>query len=172
VFFPDATGRMIYIRSGEEGEPYGERVSPIWLFTRLALLSASAVVMATALPYALFWGALLLLARFIKKLKGVKHVRVRAVPFFSVLSLLVVVFAFTKATNEIGAFNFWSFLIFVATIAFALLSLVGLALAVSVPRAEIHNWVRIHSLLVSMACCIVTLFLSAWHLIGLRLWAP
>ena len=172
VFFPDATGRMIYIRSGEEGEPYGERVFPIWLFTRLALLSASAVVMATALPYALFWGALLLLARFIKKLKGVKHVRVRAVPFFSVLSLLVVVFAFTKATNEIGAFNFWSFLIFVATIAFALLSLVGLALAVSVPRAEIHNWVRIHSLLVSMACCIVTLFLSAWHLIGLRLWAP
>jgi len=172
VFFPDATGRMIYIRSGEEGEPYGERVSPIWLFTRLALLSASAVVMATALPYALFWGALLLLARFIKKLKGVKHVRVRAVPFFSVLSMLVVVFAFTKATNEIGAFNFWSFLIFVATIAFALLSLVGLALAVSVPRAEIHNWVRIHSLLVSMACCIVTLFLSAWHLIGLRLWAP
>jgi len=172
VFFPDATGRMIYIRSGEEGEPYGERVFPIWLFTRLALLSASAVVMATALPYALFWGALLLLARFIKKLKGVKHVRVRAVPFFSVLSLLVVVFAFTKATNEIGAFNFWSFLIFVASIAFALLSLVGLALAVSVPRAEIHNWVRIHSLLVSMACCIVTLFLSAWHLIGLRLWAP
>jgi hypothetical protein len=83
----------------------------------------------------------------------------------------VVVFAFTKATSDIGIFNFWSFLIFLGTIAFALLSLAGLALAVSVPKAEIHKWVRIHSLLVSVACCIVTIFLSAWHLIGLRLWA-
>ena len=172
VFFPDTAGRMIYVRSGENGEPYGEKVFPIWLFTRLVLLAASAVVMASSLPYALFWGLLLLLGRFITKLKRAKHVRVRAVPLFAVLSLLVVLYAFGKATNDIGVFNFWSFLIFVGTIAFALLSLAGLALAVSVPRKEIHNWVRIHSLLVSMACCIVTLFFSAWHLIGLRLWAP
>jgi len=100
------------------------------------------------------------------------HVRVRAVPLFAVLSLLVSVFAFTKATNEIGVFNFWSLVIFLGTIAFLLLSLAGLALAVSVPKREIHRWARIHSLLVSMACCIVTLFLSSWHVIGLRLWAP
>jgi CubicO group peptidase (beta-lactamase class C family) len=172
VFFPDATGRMIYVRSGENGEPYGERVFPIWFFTRLLLLASSAVVMASAVPYALFWGLWLLLARFIKRIKQLKHVRVRAVPVFAVLSLLIAVFAFNKATNEIGVFNFWSFLVFVGTIAFMLLSLAGLALAVSVPRKEIHKWVRIHSLLVSMACCVVTLFLSAWHLIGLRLWAP
>jgi hypothetical protein len=52
------------------------------------------------------------------------------------------------------------------------LSLASLAFAVSVPKAEIHKGVRIHSLLVSMACCVLTLFFSAWHLIGLRLWAP
>jgi len=172
VFFPDANGRMIYVRSGENGEPYGERVFPIWLFTRLLLLVASAVVMASALPYALVWGFWLLLAKFIRKIKRMGHVRVRAVPLFAVLSLLVSVFAFTKATNEIGVFNFWSLLIFLGTIAFLLLSLAGLALAVSVPKREIHRWARIHSLLVSMACCIVTLFLSSWHLIGLRLWAP
>jgi CubicO group peptidase (beta-lactamase class C family) len=172
VFFPDASGRMIYVRSGEDGEPYGERVFPIWLFTRLLLLAASAVVMATALPYALFWGLWLLLARFIKRIKRMKHVRVRAVPLFAVLSLLVVFFAFTKATDKIGTFNFWSFLIFAGTIVFMLLSLAGLALAVGVPRREMHKWERIHSLLVSMACCVVLLFFSAWHLIGLRLWAP
>jgi CubicO group peptidase (beta-lactamase class C family) len=172
VFFPDAIGRMIYVRSGEDGEPYGERVFPLWVFTRLLLLAAAAVVMASSLLYALFWGLLLLLGRFISRLKGLQHVRVRTVPLFAVLSLLVVLYAFGKATNEIGVFNLWSFLIFVGTIAFSLLSLAGLALAVSVPRAEIHPWVRIHSLLVSMACCIVMLFLSAWHLIGLRLWAP
>src|SRR6266705_4222291 len=147
VFSPDANGRMIYVRSGESGEPYGERVFPIWFFTLLLLLVAAAVVMASALPYALVWGFWLLLAKFIRKIKRMKHVRVRAVPLFAVLSLLVSVFAFTKATNEIGVFNFWSLLIFVGTIAFPLLSLAGLALAVSVPKREFHQWARIHSLL-------------------------
>jgi CubicO group peptidase (beta-lactamase class C family) len=172
VFFPDAHGKMIYVRSGENGEPYEERVFPIWFFARLLLLTASAVVMVSALPYALFWGLWLLLARFLRKMKRMRHVRVRAVPLLAVLSVAVVVFAFSKATNEIGVISFWSFLVFVGTIAFLLLSLAGLALAVSVPRKEIHNWARIHSLLVSLACCVVLLFLSAWHLIGLRLWAP
>jgi len=172
VFFPDASGRMIYARSGEDGEPYGERVFPIWFFTRLLLLTASAVVMASALPYALFWGLWLLLARFIRRIKRMKHVRVRAVPLFAVLSVAVVGFAFRRAMSEIGVFSFWSFLVFVGSIAFLLLSLAGIALAVSVPRKEIHNWVRVHSLLVSIACCVVLLFFFAWHLIGLRLWAP
>ena len=172
IFFRDVSGRMIYVRTGENGEPYGERVFPIWFFTRLLLLTSSAVVMASALPYALFWGFWLLLARLIKKIKRMRHVRVRAVPLFAVLTVAVVVFAFSKATNEIGVFSFWSFLVFVGTIAFMLLSLAGLALAVSVPRKEIHSWARIHSLLVSIACCVVLLFFSAWHLIGLRLWAP
>jgi CubicO group peptidase (beta-lactamase class C family) len=174
VFFPDATGRMIYVHSGGDGEPYGERVFPLWVFTRLLLLAVAAVVMASALPYALFWGLLLLFGRFFRRLKRTKHLRVRVVPLFAVLSLLTAVFALTKAANNIGTlrFYFWAAIVWLATLLFLLLSLAGLALAVSVPRKEIHPWVRIHSLLVSMACCIVTLFLSAWHLIGVRLWAP
>src|SRR5690348_15480727 len=172
IFFPDASGRVIYVRSGEDGEAYGERVFPIWLFTRLLLLAASAAIMATALPYALFWGAWLLLARFIKKVKRMKHIRVRAVPLFAVLSFLLVLFTFTRVMDNIGTFNFWSFLIWIMTITFMVLSLVGLALAVSVPKAEMHKVERIYSLVVSSACCIVMLFFSSWHLIGLRLWAP
>ena len=172
VFFPDSNGRMIYVRSGEDGEAYGERVFPLWVFTRLLLLAASAIVMAAALPYALFWGSWLLLTRFIKKLRRMKHVRVRAVPLFAVLSLLLVLLAFTKVMDNIGTFNFWSFLIWIMTILFTMLSLVGLALAVGVPKTEMHKAERIYSLLVSSACCIATLFLSGWHLIGLRLWAP
>jgi CubicO group peptidase (beta-lactamase class C family) len=168
VFFPDASGRMIYVRSGEDGEPYGERVIPIWLYTRLVILAASVVLMASAPLFALVWGLLWPFG----KLKGVKHLRVRAVPLFAVLSLVGILYSFNKATGDISVLNLWSLLIFVGTVAFALLSLAGLALSVSVPREEIHKAVRIHSLLVSAACCIVTLFLSAWHLIGLRLWAP
>jgi hypothetical protein len=32
--------------------------------------------------------------------------------------------------------------------------------------------VRIHSLLVSIACCGIAAYLGYWHIIGLRLWAP
>lgn len=172
VFFPDANGRMIYVSSGENGEAYGERVFPMWVFTRLLLLAASALVMASALPYALFWGMWLLLSRFIKKVKRMKHVRVRAVPLLAVLSLVLVLFAFTKVTDNIGTFNFWSFLVWIMTMLYVVLSLVGLALAVSVPGAEMHKAERIYSQVVSSACCVVMLFFSAWHLIGLRLWAP
>ena len=171
VFFPDADGRMIYVRAGEDGEAYGERVFPIWVFTRLLLLAASGVVMAAALPYALFWGSWLLLAKF-KNIKRMRQARVRAIPLFAVLTLLLVLFAFTKAMDNIGTFNLWSFLIWVLTIVFTVLSLVGLVLAVSVPKVDLHKVERIYALLVSSACCVVTLFFSAWHLIGLRLWAP
>lgn len=167
VFFPDQTGRMIYVRSGGDGEPYGERISPLWPYSRLTILAVSCILMASALPYALVW----LLLRLFGKLRGVKHLRVRVVPLLAVLSLLAVVFAFGKVTSDVGEFNFWSLVVFLGTVLFAVLSLTGLAFAVSVPRTEIHKWVRIHSLLVSAACCIVTIFLSAWHLIGLRLWA-
>ena len=172
VFFPDPSGRMICARSGEGGEPYAERISLIWLFTRLLVLAFSAVVMASALPYAVFWGLWLIFWRLIGRPKQVKHLRVRAMPLFAVLTLVAVLFAFSKADSYIAKFNPWWLVIFSGTMLFALLSLAGLASAVMMPRAEIHKAVRIHSLLVSLACCVVTLFFSAWHLIGLRLWAP
>lgn len=166
VFFPDATGRMIYVRSGEGGEPYGERVFPLWLFARLALLGGSAMLMASSVLYAVACVFLWIFGELI----GVKHLRVRVAPMITVLTLLGVAYAFNKAANTIGAFNFWSFAVFVGTIVFALLSLASLALAVTAPRRQIHKAVRVYLLLVSMACCIVTIFFSAWHLIGLRLW--
>jgi len=173
VFFPDTNGRMIFARSGDEGQPYRERVFPLWQFTRLLLLAASAVVMATSLPYAVFWALLLFRGKFIKELKPPKHLHVRVAPLLTVLTLLVVLFAFSKAANSIGEwiFYFWSLIVFLGTLVFAVLSLASLMFAVSVPPKEIHKWVRIHSLLVSMACCIMMLFLSAWHLLGVRLWS-
>jgi hypothetical protein len=55
---------------------------------------------------------------------------------------------------------------------FPLLSLYGLLLSVGVPKGEIHGGTRVHSLLVALACCVVTIFIASWHIVGLRLWAP
>src|SRR5215472_1734150 len=139
VFFPDASGRMIYVRSGQDGEPYGEKIFPVWPYIRIALVVASIVVMASALPFAVFWSLLLVVRKLLKSPKVVKHLRVRVVPLCAALIFVAVAFAVTKVGEDIGVLNVWSLLIFAGTILFAVLSLVGLALAVAVPRAEIHK---------------------------------
>src|SRR5439155_23677583 len=96
----------------------------------------------------------------------------RTAPLDATLVLAAVKFSMTKIFEDVGQVNLWSVTIFAGTILFAFLSLLGLWLAVRVARAEIHNGIRIHSLLVSAACCVLTAFFASWHLIGLRLWAP
>jgi len=105
-------------------------------------------------------------------MKDVKHLSVRVAPLIAILCLAAAIFGFTKAVGNPGVVNGWSVLVWLGTSFFAVLSAVGLALALFVPREEIHRGVRMHSLLVSLSCCIVTLFMASWHLLGLRLWAP
>src|SRR5215475_7197915 len=167
AFFPNAAGRMCLVAIGQNGVPYSERFNPIWPFLRLLLLALCGVLLASSLLYAIFWG---LLWAF-RQLREVKHLRVRAVPLFAVLPLVISFFCGGKSIDSLGAFSIWSVLFFLGTVAFAALSFIGLFLAVTVPRDEIHRAIRIHSLLVSLASCILTIFLAHWHLLALRLWA-
>jgi len=97
---------------------------------------------------------------------------VRTVPLFAALSLLIVPLCLMKLSGaQIGGFNLWTVGIFLGTFLFPILSVIGFILALRVPKDEIHRGVRIHSLLVSSACCVLTGFLWSWHLLALRLWA-
>jgi hypothetical protein len=56
--------------------------------------------------------------------------------------------------------------------AFAVLSAAALVQAVRVlRRGDLRRGVRLHALLVALACCGLAAYLWHWHLIGLRLWA-
>jgi len=165
AFFPNASGQMCFAAAG--GTSYAERINPIWPYARLGLLALCGILLASSLLYAIFWILLWLLRR----LKEVKHLRVRAVPFYAALTLILSFFCGGKSIGTLGAFGLWSVLFFLGTTAFAALSLIGLYLAVSVPHDEIHPAIRIHSLLVSLAACLLTIFLAHYHLLALRLWA-
>jgi len=167
AFFPNSSGQMCLVGSGEGNAEYSERINPIWPYFRLFLLAICAILLASSLLYAIFWGLLWLL----RQLKEVKHLRVRSVPLFAALSLIFSFFCAAKSLDSLGALGFWSVIFFLGTVSFAALSLIGIYLAVAVPRDEIHPAIRIHSLLVSLACCILTIFLAHWHLLALRLWA-
>jgi len=164
VFFPNAAGHLCLVANNIS---YAERINPIWPYARLCLLALCGILLASSLPYAIFWILLWLLRR----LKEVKHLRVRVVPFFAVLALILAFFSAGKSIETLGAFGLWSVFFFLGTTVFAVLSLVGLYFAASVPRTEIHPAIRIHSLLVSLACCLLTIFLANYHLLALRLWA-
>jgi CubicO group peptidase (beta-lactamase class C family) len=168
VFFFDPSGTKVFVSAGMDGVPYGEREGIFWPYARLAVLCACFVLLASSLLFALVWGVRWILG----KMKDVRHLSVRAVPLVATLLLVVVLFSMTKIFDDLGAINFWTVTIFAGTILFALFSLVGLWLAVRVPRSEIRHGVRMHSLLVSLACVTLTVFFASWHLLGLRVWAP
>jgi CubicO group peptidase (beta-lactamase class C family) len=168
LFFTDEAGRMAFTSMGDKPVSYAVRINPVWPYTRVALLVVCAVVMLSTVPFALIWLPLKLFGR----MKDVQHLSVRVVPLIAVLSLPAIPFCFNALHGSaIGTLNLLTVGIYAATILFALLSLLGLVLALRVPKGEIHRGVRIHSLLVSLACCVVALFFASWGLIGLRLWA-
>jgi CubicO group peptidase (beta-lactamase class C family) len=169
LFFLNETGRMAFSSMGDEGVSYAVMTSPFWPYTRIALLVICAAFMLSSVAFAVIW----LVRKLIGRMKSVRHLAVRTVPLLAVLSLVLIPFCFNALHGSaIGTANVFTIGIYMATILFALLSLLGLALALRVPKAEIHPGVRIHSLLVSLACCVVSVFFASWGLIGLRLWAP
>ena len=169
VFFTDGAGLMVLSVQGSEGFSYGERTSIAWTYARLALLTLCVVLMATSLLFAVVW----ILRKLFGGMKDVRHLAARAIPLLATLSLVGLVFCFTKLGGaDTGKLTVWTLGIFAMSVLFPLLSLYGLFLAVRVPQNEIHKGTRIHSLLVALACCVVSAFIASWHLIGLRLWAP
>ena len=168
IFFTNEEGRMALVSNGLEGIPYSEKSSLLLTYLRIALLVLCLFFMLTSLPYALFWLAL----KFTGKMKDARHVNVRVYPFLATLAFLLVPFCFnTLSGPQAGALNIWTAAIFLGTFFFPVFSIVGLVRALGVPKSEIHRGVRIHSLLVSGACCVLTGFLWSWGLLAVRLWA-
>jgi len=168
MFFADEAGHMAFTSMGDDGISYAVRTSLLWPYTRVVVLVLCAALMLSSVAFAVVW----LLRRLFGRMKGVQHLAVRAVPLVAVLSLAAIPFCFNALHGSaIGTANLFTIGIYMATILFALLALLGVVLAVRVPKTEINRAVRIHSLLVSLACCVVALFFASWGLIGLRLWA-
>ena len=169
AFFTTENGNWAVAGTGGGGIPYSERSFLLLPYFRIAVLSLCLFLMLTSLPYALFW----IFLKLIGFLKNVRHLYVRVIPLLGTLSFIILPLCMRKLGNaNLGTFNLWSFGIFVGTFFFPFLSVAGLFLALLVPREEVHRAVRIHSLLVSGACCVLTGFLLSWHLFALRLWAP
>jgi len=94
-------------------------------------------------------------------------------PLLAVVSLIVAVVPFLEAmsTTNMGLRGPFSLTFCALTWLFAIFSIWGLVAGLRSYSLEMKPAVRLHSLLVALACCGVTAYLAYWHIIGLRLWA-
>ena len=168
IFFTAESGAMAVAGYGFDGIPYSERSSLALPYVRIALLTLCLFLMLSSLLFALVW----MVRKLFGAMKGVGHLAVRAVPLLATLAFLLVPVCFTRLSGpQIGTCNAWTVGIFLGTLLFPLLSVIGMVLVLRVPKSEVHRGVRMHSLLVSSACCVLTGFALSWHLLAVRLWA-
>jgi CubicO group peptidase (beta-lactamase class C family) len=168
LFFINEAGQMAVVGNGLEGIPYSERSSLILPYLRIALLALCFFFVLTSVLFALVW----MVRKLAGGMKDVHHLNVRVFPLLATLALLLVPLCFSKLSGQqIGTLNLRTAGVFLGTFLFPPFSVIGLVLVLRVPKSEIHRGVRIHSLLVSSACCILTGFFWSWGLLALRLWA-
>ena len=160
----------------EDGTPvmanlffFGRKTSAVWPMTRLALVLGALGIMATSILFALVWIPMKLLG----KIKGAGSLSARYVPLLAAVSLGAAVLLLNAIPGwYAGTYNILTVGIWLLTWVFAGLSVWGLWLSVRSFTGDVKPAVRIHSLLVSIACCGITAYLAWEHLIGIRLWAP
>lgn len=172
IFTTDGKDRVVMISAVPPGIPvpvYFVKTDPIWPMTRMALVIGALFVMLTSVVFAIIW----IPRKVFGRMKGAPYLAVRILPLLATVSLLAAfAMVLTSSPVYLARPGFASITFFLGTIAFAILSVAGLALALISTRWPINHGVRIHSILVAMACVGLTSYLAYWHQIGLRIWLP
>jgi CubicO group peptidase (beta-lactamase class C family) len=170
IFTADGDGNVVMVASMPPDRPipdYFVKTNPVWPMTRLVLILAALAAMLSSIVFAFIW--------IPRRIIGgnVEHLAIRILPLLATVSLIA---AFAMALSSepvyLARVGVASLAYFIGTIAFAIFSLIGLALVVTSSQSPIHRGVRIHSFLVAMACVGLTSYLAYWGQLGIRFWQP
>ncbi|MEB2777825.1 serine hydrolase domain-containing protein [Algoriphagus sp. D3-2-R+10] len=113
-----------------------------------------------------FW----ILIRWIQNKK--KFIRVLATPFLAICCLLGMVVSVVFFYNPEKLYSIGSILFFLLGWAFLFISLLSLYQAAKIfPNTiKANPWMKYAAMLISLTCCITSLYLFYWDMIGLMLW--
>jgi len=189
---PGSREKMIYLGDGQiridtesaasgvyckapDGETYGcgaltafRRINPIWPVIRCVTIAAALLAMATSILFAVVW----IPRKVLGRLRGVQHLSVRVLPLLASLFLFAIVWrVWNEPPRVLGRPDTVTIMLLLLTIIFPLLSVAALVVALRSWSFQMNRAVRMHSLLVAIACCTVTWFFAYWGLIGVRFWA-
>jgi Beta-lactamase len=170
IFTTDGKGSVVMVASILPDIPipdYFLKTNPVWPMMRLVLVLGALAVLLSSIAFAFIWIPRRILGR------NVEHLAIRILPLLATVSLIA---AFAMALSSepvyLARVGVASLAYFIGTIAFAIFSVIGLALVLRSSESPIHRGVRIHSLLVAMACVGLTSYLAYWDQLGIRFWQP
>jgi CubicO group peptidase (beta-lactamase class C family) len=164
IFMRDGSGNEIYATPGF----YGRRISSLWPTTRLGLLALAFLLMVSAGAFALVW----IPRKLFGWMRGAPHLSIRWLPLTAMAALVGAYLVLNGMPGWLsGTPNIYTLSFCVLTWLFAALSLLSLIFSLRYLREdEIKLGVRVHSLLVAIACCGIAGWLGWFGMIGLRFW--
>jgi CubicO group peptidase (beta-lactamase class C family) len=145
---------------------------PTWLpWLEAAVMAATALLMLSSIVFALVWVP----RKIFGRMRSVECLSVRALPVLATLSLvcvqLSVMLAGEDAIERLGLVTPWSVGFFVSALAFAILAVLGLVLALRCRNRPIRRLVWWHAFAASLFLTVVAAYLSYWGIVGWRPWA-
>jgi hypothetical protein len=145
---------------------------PAWFAVGEIVLAAwFLLAVVSILVYAPFW----LLGGLSKKRRRPAERAIRLWPLLAVLSLIACVaiinFAGDDLIARMGNLTKWSAALFLATLAYAVASVMAAIAWWRAPKDEARSGVRWHSVAVTLALLIAAAYLAYWGMIGLRTWS-
>jgi len=170
VFTINSDGRMILATR----DSYYERTSKWKPVVYRILVFGALIIMISSIFYSLFWIPVYIYKRLKRMDNRSKYIRMRLTPLFAVLSLIIgiIVIIFTEPTIlELGQKTPANVVFFISTLIFAGLSVLSLFTSFKSFFKPVKKLDRMYTLMLSLACFGMTLYLYYWHIIGLRLWA-
>ena len=170
VFTENSDGKMILATQSS----YYERTAKWKPVVYRILIFGALVIMMSAIIYSLFWIPVHIYKRLRRKDNRSKYIRMRLIPLFAVLSLVLGLSTFIIAKPsilELGQKTPANVAFFISTLLFAGLSVASLFTSFRSFFKPVKKLDRIYAVMLSSACFGMTLYLSYWGIIGLRLWA-
>lgn len=166
IFLPGSNGHEILAMGGGF---FGERRGEFWPIARIVLLGLALVALASSLLFALWWFPRKLLG----KMKGAAGIPLRTMPLLAALSLIAAFWILSSTPIWVlGTYDMQSVVVCLLTWAFAAFSVLGVVLAWPAHWQAVHRAAFWHSLIVSLICCALTIYMAYWHLLGMQLWKP
>jgi hypothetical protein len=131
--------------------------------------------MLSSVVYLPVWLAVRLIGRLRGKSIGTTELLARLIPAAAALTLFSAIFmvASTSPTAMIteGFYNWTTIFLFIATTAFAVLTLVNLGLMFPIWKSKAGRISKVYLSAVATALGIIIVFLAYWDLIGFKAWA-
>ena len=136
---------------------------------------ACIVIAFSSIIYASIWLIVRLIGRLKGRIMGTTELLARLIPASAVLALVgaIVWIASGGAPHLVatGLYNAATIFLFIATIAFAVLTLMNLGMMVPLWKSKAGRISKVYLSMVATALCIMTVYLAYWDLVGFKAWA-